>query len=74
MKHVLDRHRAAQHPGAPARLAGPSVVEKAPRVNCALCQRSFVDQYAVDQHLVSKAHLDRKKGAGRGTERGRQGA
>lgn len=54
---VLDLHRAADHPGAAAWVPESVVVE---RVKCLLCRRTFVAQYALDQHLRSNAHLNRR--------------
>lgn len=56
--HALAQHRSAVHARNP--IPGPAArareIPDAPRYTCKSCRRTFVNQYALDQHSVSNAH------------------
>lgn len=53
--HALDQHSSAVH----ARNPHQRPPARTPPFTCATCTKSFPNQYALDQHLVSDAHPGR---------------
>ncbi|KAL0633280.1 hypothetical protein Q9L58_007833 [Maublancomyces gigas] len=56
--HALAQHRSAIHARnpIPGPVARATEIPDAPRYTCKACRRTFVNQYALDQHSVSNAH------------------
>lgn len=63
-RHALNCHRTAVHVRnpLPAQVARAREIADAPRSTCMSCRRTFIDQYALDQHLVSNAHPENQVG------------
>lgn len=60
--HGLNRHRSAVHARnpIPEPVARAREIPDAPRSTCLSCHKTFVNQYALDQHLVSNAHPENR--------------
>lgn len=63
-RHALNRHRSSIHTRNPIPdpVARAREIPDAPRCTCMSCHRTFINQYALDQHLVSNAHPENQVG------------